>query len=150
MNPSWKEISGIFKKNNNLYLKPQSSETSLPFLILEGPKTHSIGQKNYSIFREFKSSFRGISLNLANEAPKGTLFCRFLISHLKGGTSGGMSILDKKIDVQENQKQIHVILQEQFSSTNENPVKVDAHLFFEDYSKINKSIDLKEPPKIIV
>ena len=150
LNKDWKEAGGIFNKvNTDNYLDPISSYNSIPFLILQGPKTHSIGQKNYSVYREFNNSLSGLKIKLNDPSESGKLYSRFLISHLNGGKSGGMSIIDNVNNIKKNQTEINILLDKKFESNNERTIKVDIHLFFETQAKINNKLSLLKPPELI-
>ncbi|PPR77121.1 MAG: hypothetical protein CFH01_01688 [Alphaproteobacteria bacterium MarineAlpha2_Bin1] len=146
---NWKEVSGIFEENSGSYIKPKSSFDSIPFLILEGPDKHSISNQNYSVFREFKKELKGINLILSQPADPGILYARFLVSHLSGGSNGGMSIIDQSREIHKGDKEIDIILDEAFLSNQEKSIQVDIHLFFEGVKNQNSQLSLLNPPELI-
>ena len=149
LNNDWRELGGIFKENYTNYIEPKSSFKSIPFLILEGPSSQFIGQKNYSVFREFKNKLNGLNIKLSKPANEGTLYARFLISHLKGGKDGGMSIIDETKQINNGDIEIQIPLKEKFLSDNNNIIKVDIHLFFDCHEKQNNKLSLLQPPELI-
>ena len=150
LNKDWREIGDRFNEaSTREYIEPTSSNSSIPFLILEGPSKHFIGPRNYSVYKEFKNSLSGLNIKLDRPSGQGKLFSRFLISHLSGGEDGGMSIVDHVNDIEKNQKEINIMLDKEFISCHENPIKVDIHLFFETQAKINNKLSLLKPPEII-
>ncbi len=146
---NWREISGIFEGNSEGYIKPKSSFKPIPFLILKGPDTHSISNQNYSIFREFKKELRGVNIKLSQPADPGILYARFLVSHLSGGTKGGMSIIDQTKNIHKGDKEIDITLNQPFLSNQEKSIKVDIHLFFQSEKNKNFQLSLLNPPKLI-
>tara|TARA_Y100000589_G_C27189467_1_gene644153 strand:+ start:3012 stop:4004 length:993 start_codon:yes stop_codon:yes gene_type:complete len=149
LNRDWTEVGRVFEEKNQNYIKPKPSFNSIPFLILKGPDSQNIGQKNYSVFREFKNTLNGLNIKLSKPASKGELHTRFLISHLQGGKDGGMAIIDETTQINNGELEIDVTLKEKFLSDNNDSIKVDIHLFFDCKENQNNKLFLLQPPELI-
>ena len=149
LNRDWTEVGRVFEDKNQNYIKPKPSFNSIPFLILKGPDSQNIGQKNYSVFREFKNTLNGLNIKLSKPASKGELHTRFLISHLQGGKDGGMAIIDETTQINNGELEIDVTLKEKFLSDNNDSIKVDIHLFFDCKENQNNKLFLLQPPELI-